>query len=69
MEAHHPTGAGLALKADDSKAFPLCVKHHRERHDHQGYFKELSKAERKLWEAEMVATYEALWSADTSDPF
>lgn len=69
MEAHHPTGAGLALKADDSKAFPLCTKHHRERHDHAGYFKAMTKADRKLWEADMVANYQALWEADSSDPF
>lgn len=28
LELHHPTGAGLALKADDMEVIPLCFNHH-----------------------------------------
>ena len=57
VEAHHPTGAGMALKSDDSKAFPLCMKHHREFHDASGAFKTWNKAERRAWQALMVQRY------------
>ena len=60
-EAHHRTGAGLALKAPDDEAFPLCQLHHKQRHDATGAFLKLTKAERKAWEAEMVAKYQALY--------
>lgn len=60
-EGHHRTGAGLALKAPDDEAMPLCQLHHRQRHDHTGAFLKLTKAERKTWEAEMVAKYQKLY--------
>lgn len=64
IEAHHPTGAGLALKSDDSTAFPLCLQHHTDRHSATGPFKTMTKAERKQWEAEMVAKYQALYDGE-----
>lgn len=64
VEAHHPTGAGLALKADDAKAYPLCKLHHTDRHSATGIFKIMRKAERKIWEAEMVAKYQALYESE-----
>jgi len=67
IEAHHRTGAGLALKAPDDETMPLCRKHHKERHDSTGAFFKLSKAERKTWEAEMVAKYQALYQAQEGE--
>jgi len=56
-EAHHPTGAGMALKSDDAFAFPLCLKHHAEFHNASGPFKSWDKAERRAWQALMVQRY------------
>jgi hypothetical protein len=28
IEIHHPTGAGMALKANDADVIPLCFNHH-----------------------------------------
>ena len=57
IEAHHRTGAGLALKADDHEAFPLCLRHHRDFHDAKGIFAKWTKTERKEWQNRMVAEY------------
>lgn len=54
-EAHHRQGAGLALKAHDHEAMPLCVTHHRELHAMSGCFRQWDKARRKAWEREQVA--------------
>lgn len=69
IEAHHRTGAGLALKAPDDEAMPLCQKHHKERHDGTGVFFRLTKSERRTWEAEMVARYQALYAERTGGAF
>jgi hypothetical protein len=69
IEAHHPTGAGLALKAPDDQAIPLCTRHHRDRHNHTGPFKSMTKDQRKTWEADMVANYQALYDADNPKEF
>lgn len=58
-EAHHPTGAGLALKADDAEAFPLCSRCHRDFHDLRGKFRDWDKAARRLWQRTMSALYRA----------
>ncbi len=64
VEAHHRTGAGLALKAPDDETMPLCSLHHKQRHDSTGAFFKLTKAERKTWEREMVAKYQALYEQE-----
>lgn len=69
VEAHHPTGAGLALRADDAKAYPLCHLHHTDRHSASGIFRTMLKAERKLWEAEMVKKYQALYAEQNGGEF
>lgn len=57
VEAHHRTGSGLALKAPDDEAFPLCRRHHREFHDASGLFAGWSREERKTWQATMAELY------------
>ena len=57
VEAHHRTGAGLALKASDHEAFPLCQKHHRDFHDSKGMFRSWTKQEKKEWQLKMVERY------------
>ena len=60
IEAHHPTGSGLALKSPDRAAFPLCRGHHREFHDARGTFREWKKELRKSWQADRSTYYQAL---------
>lgn len=57
IEAHHRTGSGLALKASDHEAFPLCQKHHRDFHDSKGMFRSWTKQEKKDWQSTMVERY------------
>lgn len=58
IEAHHPTGSGLALRAPDSEAIPLCPGHHRgELHRVRGTFKWWTRARLKAWQREMSARY------------
>lgn len=68
IDPHHRTGAGLALRAPDDNAFPLCRKHHRERHDLRGYFEGWEKARVKLWELERVEKYQDMYTAHTIGP-
>ena len=44
-ELHHPTGAGMALKARDEDVIPLCPFHHR-----LGNYGEALHAGVKEWE-------------------
>ncbi len=53
-EAHHKTGAGLALKAHDHDTMPLCAGCHRAFHDASGRFAVMNKAERKSWQMDRV---------------
>lgn len=59
IEAHHPTGSGLALKAPDRDAIPLCRKHHRELHDGRGTFLGWDKARLKAWQTRTSRKYRA----------
>ncbi|HEX4334642.1 MAG TPA: hypothetical protein VH062_01945 [Polyangiaceae bacterium] len=61
VEAHHPTGAGLALRDGDAGAIPLCGKHHREElHLFAGSFLGWSKERIHEWERAMSDLYERL---------
>jgi len=60
VEAHHPTGSGLALKSADREAFPLCRGHHGEFHRLIGTFKGWVKAVLKEWQGGMSDRYQAL---------
>lgn len=53
IEAHHPTGGGLALKTPDSEAFPLCTKHHADFHALRGVFKGWTKERIHEWQKNM----------------
>lgn len=69
IHAHHATGGGMGMKTSDRETMPLCAKHHAQRHDGTGVFFRLTKAERKQWEADMVANYQALYGADHTEGF
>jgi hypothetical protein len=55
VEAHHRTGAGLALRAHDREQIPLCYRHHREFHDAAGYFRGWLKEQRDQWQNAAIA--------------
>lgn len=68
VEAHHETGAGLALKADDHRSMPLCKRHHGDFHRLCGVFANWTKRTLKAWQREMVAaTQDALRSLRATD--
>lgn len=56
-DAHHETGAGMALKANDRRTIPLCHRHHMDFHDHRGYFWNWTKEERRQWQDDRIAHY------------
>lgn len=61
VEAHHPTGAGKALKDADRRAIPLCGKHHREElHRFAGTFVGWSKERVHEYERALSDLYERL---------
>lgn len=68
IEVHHRTGAGLALRAHDHEGIPLCKKHHHERHSLTGYFKNMVKAERKLWESHQIEVHRSLYTGEDATP-
>lgn len=62
VEADHMGERGIGQKADDKTCAPLCQKHHRERHDHSGTFRPLTKAELRAWRARAIEHTQAAWS-------
>ena len=54
---HHTGGRGRGQKADDSRTFPLCMKHHAEFHNASGHFRDWSKTHRREWQDMMVARF------------
>lgn len=58
IEAHHHTGGrGRGQKTSDHRAFPLCLKHHRDFHAAAGVFRDWTKAERRAWQDAMVERF------------
>lgn len=62
VHAHHPVGAGMALKAPDRRAIPLCGWHHQDGGLHQfaGPFEGWSIEQIHRWEHAMSDLYEFL---------
>lgn len=59
IEAHHPIGAGMALKNADREAFALCQQHHvPEFHALKGAFYGWLKSRLKTWQREMSREYQ-----------
>lgn len=54
IEADHMGDRGLSHKAADDTCAPMCTQHHRERTDHTGSFKLLTKAEVRAWRARQI---------------
>jgi hypothetical protein len=49
VEADHAGARGLSQKASDDTCIPLCTGHHRERTDHTGTFKHVTKEQAREW--------------------
>jgi hypothetical protein len=55
VQAHHRTGAGLALKDDDTETMPLCVFHHQASERNFGPCADWDKSLKHAWQDAMVA--------------
>lgn len=65
--AHHAgRRPGVALKAPDDTAIPLCHHHHAEWHDLRGYFLGWTKTQRRQWSDEQIAATRAELSVDAN---
>lgn len=61
IEADHAGERGLGRKAADSTCIPLCRGHHRERTDHAGTFRPLTRDELRAWRARAIEHTQAAW--------
>jgi len=55
VQAHNRTGAGLALKADDTETMPLCVRHHGDLEQSRGVCRSWDKSLKHDWQDAMIA--------------
>jgi len=62
VEADHMGARGLGRKADDRTCAPMCRRHHRERTDHSGSFKHLTRDQVRAWRARAIARTQTLWT-------
>lgn len=63
VEADHMGERGLSHKADDTTCVGICRQHHRERTDHAGTFRALTRDEARAWRAAAIAQTQAAWAA------
>jgi hypothetical protein len=72
VEAHHSThGRGMGQRGPDTRAFPFCMRHHKQFHDATGDFRDMDHARRTAFQAEQVEIYRARYEATferTSEP-
>lgn len=66
--AHHSTGAGMALKAPDREAMPLCPRCHRDFHDGKGFSDGWRREQRALWQELQVERCQRLYSTISDLP-
>lgn len=59
---HHSTGAGMALKAPDREAMPLCHRCHRDFHDGRGWAEYMGKRDRRVWQEVQVERCQYVYS-------
>lgn len=61
VEAHHRTGGGMGLKANDRATMPLCTRCHKQFHDLNGRFSGWTKEQLREWQvAKIFKTMEEL---------
>lgn len=62
IHAHHAgRRPGVAMKADDSTAIPLCELHHADWHNAGGVFRGLTKLQRFAWSMRAIAETQATY--------
>ncbi len=54
IEADHMGMRGLSRKAADDTCAALCTQHHRERTDHSGAFKTLTREQARAWRERQI---------------
>lgn len=64
IEADHCGERGLGQKAPDATALPMCRHHHRQRHDVQGFWRALSREQRREILNEQIAGHRAIYEAE-----
>jgi hypothetical protein len=63
IHAHHAgRRPGVAMKAPDDTAIPLCSKHHRQWHDGTGVFAPFTKLQRFAWSQRAIADTQGRYS-------
>lgn len=62
VEADHMGERALGRKAEDTTCAPMCWRHHRERTDHSGSFRALTREDVRAWRARAIERTQAEWS-------
>lgn len=62
-DAHHRTGTGMAMRAHDHSAMPLCRECHMEFHAGSGPFKEMKKQARRDYQDEAIQRCRRVYNA------
>jgi hypothetical protein len=62
IEADHMGDRGLGQKADDRTCAPMCTWHHRERTDHTGSFKHVTRDHERGWRSRAIARTQTLFA-------
>lgn len=61
VEADHLGQRALGHKAGDDTVAPMCRNHHRERTDHTGAFRHLTRDEGRAWRAAALDHTQTAW--------
>lgn len=61
VEADHMGQRALSRKADDTTCVPMCTKHHRERSDHSGTFRAMTRDQLRAWRERAMMRTQTLW--------
>lgn len=68
VEADHAGDRGLGQKADDTTCIPLCTQHHRERTDHSGAFRHLTREQARAWRTRAIQRTQTMWAEREGAP-
>ncbi len=62
VQADHAGTRGLGVKAPDNTCIPLCRKHHGERTDYRGYFKNWKGPQMREWNDRAIRYFQKLYA-------
>lgn len=63
VQVDHAGNHGMGQRSRDDETIPLCRKHHRQRTDYRGYFKDWNGEQMREWRLEVVHYYRGLYQA------